>query len=514
MKIKNFIILVLACFIFTNIEAKKKPMPDEILKTVIHNDTEYKMIRTWWKNSKGSYNPTVHVLANNEIILTQKYGNEFSFWEIDGHLFFYEWPSYSMKIYDSQGKQIQSNIKYPNSIRIRNFADIERPLIRFSNAHAESTEGEETEYFSLEGKPLIPIHTKVNSFFKGQKKYYLLSTYNTEGLMDDNFNFIFPVKEKQEIQFDKDSTFFICRNITTTIYNPSTCEILPYTSLDRINGTKLYIVGKNNSFGIYDSEHNSEILPPHYEKILPTSKIKDYVTVGKDNLWGIVNIYGKEIIPINYQSIILNDTHLAIIKRNNNFGIYNMLSSSEIIPPDFEEIEIIDYSLVKYKLNGYWGVMNLDGKEIIPTTRGYTSINYVKGLKKFTYSMYGYKGECNSLGTQLSKIAVPTNNNPSNNTASSTHNHNESTAVSNKASQQQGNQVREYIETVPVQIWQACGSCNGSGQCSVCYGSGWTIGYNGNKRSCTACHGTGKCTSCAGHGGQNVVRYEQRTVYR
>lgn len=97
------------------------------------------------------------------------------------------------------------------------------------------------------------------------------------------------------------------------------------------------------------------------------------------------------------------------------------------------------------------------------------------------------------------------------------HNHSESIVSSNStpaSNQNQGNQVKAYVETVPVQVWQACGGCNGTGQCGVCYGSGWILSYNGGRRSCSACHGTGKCTSCAGHGGQNVVRYEQRTVYR
>lgn len=99
------------------------------------------------------------------------------------------------------------------------------------------------------------------------------------------------------------------------------------------------------------------------------------------------------------------------------------------------------------------------------------------------------------------------------------HNHSESTASSHSTtspSQNQGSQVNEYTETVPVTVWQDCWGCNGSGQCQVCFGSGWTYSnssYNG-KKTCTACHGTGKCTSCAGHGGKNVVKYEQRTVYR
>lgn len=242
---------------------------------------------------------------------------------------------------------------------------------------------------------------------------------------------------------------------------------------------------------------------------------KSIILASNDSKTIVYNLNSGESFSLPYAEIMFSDDNSIIkVKRNGKYGLYDTVKKSEIIYPDFDNVELIEgTNFFKYKLNSYWGVMNTNGKEIIPTTRGYTAINYVKGLKKFTYSMYGYKGECNSLGTQLSKIAVPTNN-TSNNTASSTHNHNGSTATSNSTSQQQGNQVREYIETVPLQVWQACGSCNGSGQCSVCYGSGWTIGYNGNKRSCIACHGTGKCTSCAGHGGQNVVRYEQRTVYR
>lgn len=82
------------------------------------------------------------------------------------------------------------------------------------------------------------------------------------------------------------------------------------------------------------------------------------------------------------------------------------------------------------------------------------------------------------------------------------------------SSQSQGNQVKAYTESVPVQVWQACGGCNGTGQCSTCFGSGWTLNYKSEKQRCITCGGTGKCRSCAGNGGQNVVRYEQRTVYR
>ncbi|MDE6304777.1 MAG: WG repeat-containing protein, partial [Paramuribaculum sp.] len=239
----------------------------------------------------------------------------------------------------------------------------------------------------------------------------------------------------------------------------------------------------------------------------------DYIRVKKGGMWGIMSIDGKEIIPTEYHFIKFGDTNLAIVGRNNNFGLFDLLTHTEIIPPSFEGLEIIDTNLVKYKLNDFWGVMNPNGKEIIPTTRGYTKIDYIKGLKKFTYSMHGFKGECNSLGAQLSKIAVPVNDSSLKNNSSGTLSASTTNEKSDKKSSND-NQVRAYTETVPVQVWQPCGGCNGSGQCGVCFGSGWTLSYNGGKRTCIACHGNGKCTSCAGHGGQNVVRYETRTVYR
>ena len=340
--------------------------------------------------------------------------------------------------------------------------------------------------------------------------------------MDEDLNFIFPVKEHQKIEYVEDSPFFICKNSTTTIFNCSNSEILPYSFIKRINGSYFYIVGDNRLYGVYNSEQNTEIFPLHYEQIHPING-KDWVMVNKSGMCGIMSLYGKEVIPAIYKTIQFGESNFAIVEKNSRFGVYNMQSNSEIISPDFDGIEIIDENLIKYKLNGFWGVMTLNGREIIPTTRGYTDINYIKGLKKYTYSMHGFKGECNSLGRQISKIAVPVNNSPShsskssNSSSSSGNSGNSATNVQSNngpSNNTQGQQVQPYTETVPVQVWQPCGGCNGSGQCQVCYGSGWILGYNGDKRLCTACHGSGKCTSCAGHGGQNVVRYEQRTVYR
>lgn len=47
----------------------------------------------------------------------------------------------------------------------------------------------------------------------------------------------------------------------------------------------------------------------------------------------------------------------------------------------------------------------------------------------------------------------------------------------------------------------SCSQCYGTGNCSICNGSGWMdLSYTGNRKPCTICNGKGKCTSCHGTG--------------
>ena len=68
--------------------------------------------------------------------------------------------------------------------------------------------------------------------------------------------------------------------------------------------------------------------------------------------------------------------------------------------------------------------------------------------------------------------------------------------------------VEHHRDPVPVQEWQQCPACYGSGQCSYvkCGGSGWY--YIGDRAStCGMCHGSGKCSTCAGKGGHYITVY-------
>ena len=65
--------------------------------------------------------------------------------------------------------------------------------------------------------------------------------------------------------------------------------------------------------------------------------------------------------------------------------------------------------------------------------------------------------------------------------------------------------------TYTPQATQSCGICNGVGNCTICYGSGWISNPYINERTpCTACNdqtglkpGRGKCWKCGGAGKKN-----------
>lgn len=204
-----------------------------------------------------------------------------------------------------------------------------------------------------------------------------------------------------------------------------------------------------------------------------------------------------------------NDDILSVQKYG-LWGLYDVKAKRETFAPSFDDIWYhASIRRVRYKLNGFWGIMTLTGQEIIPTTRGYTSISYNNALKRYLYEMYGYKGECDYNGRQLSKIkvATPQNNSTNNNsvsTSSASSRNNSNSSTTTTATTTTSTPVRQLQ---PVQVWNPCLTCGGTGLCIYCQGKGkkW---YGNSYENCVTCHGNMYCTSCYGKKGYYSIEYK------
>lgn len=274
--------------------------------------------------------------------------------------------------------------------------------------------------------------------------------------------------------------------------------------------------------------YEHELYTRDWRLALPRYK---YLWQNKDNqgnfkYWYIQDSYGYEgrldrnwnwIVPLDKRFSEIYETTIAGInyyrcKKGGYWGLFDS-KFNELIAPDYEELGVFDgTNFIKFKLNGFWGVMSLQGRTtrtIIPTTRGYTNISrYVKSQKRFMYEMNGYKGECNHLGQQVSKIKVDTPR-PNTSVVSSSGSSSSSSSSNNNSGNNTTTVVVEHKhDPVPMQVWKQCTGCYGSGMCqSGCGGSGWFTGYSGNSTRCIGCGGSGKCQFCAGQGGHYEVEY-------
>lgn len=180
-----------------------------------------------------------------------------------------------------------------------------------------------------------------------------------------------------------------------------------------------------------------------------------YYIVKEGNQTGLQDVNSNWLIPLGekyYEIAPLIDNYL-LVKKNSKCGLITF-DNREIVPAELDALEKCGTGFLRFKINGFWGVMNYAGKIIIPTDRGYTKIgDYVSFTKRFPYEMDGYKGECNNLGVQVSKIKVATPK-PTNTTTSTSSNSSNSSTSSSKSSSNNNNSNNKTTTVVAVALVQ------------------------------------------------------------
>jgi len=189
----------------------------------------------------------------------------------------------------------------------------------------------------------------------------------------------------------------------TLIPLSSQCSSIYYMAEEGHKG--YFKVKKDDKYGAYDLK-GKEIASPIYESLIYSEGFKHRNSAGEWIALGwMLDNEGKGIRGTK-ESVTYNGKTYYIVSRD---GLYGLTDSNgkEIVAKEMEKIEVAGGNRLKFKQNGSWGLMNFLGRVIIPTSRGYTSIGkYSKTQKTFSYTMYGYKGECNINGRQISKVKV------------------------------------------------------------------------------------------------------------
>jgi len=300
-----------------------------------------------------------------------------------------------------------------------------------------------------------------------------------------------------------DEAFLACKNLSR-ISIPSSVSSIGYDAFTKGIHGGLMTISKdfevnNNTYSIVTEENT-----------IPLGGS----TVRKEMKCGLKDYTGKWTVPLGdkYSEIQYLTDHFIKVKKNNLYGLFS-IEGKEIIPTEMTAIETAGNGYLRYKLNGFWGVMNYAGKIIINTDRGYTSIGDFKTFnKRFSYTMTGYKGECDATGRQISKIKMET---PKQNTSVASSSGSSSSSSSSSNSNSGNNTTTIHVEhhrdPIPVQQWQACFACGGMGTmgCDFCGGSGYK--YIGDRlHRCSRCNTRGEipCNVCYGNKGQYVTVYK------
>ena len=157
------------------------------------------------------------------------------------------------------------------------------------------------------------------------------------------------------------------------------------------------------------------------EKIKEVSSLTTYITVYKDNKWGVIDNKGNVIIDTSYEEMIIipdknKDLFICtydIDYDNQSYKTKVLNSSGKEILTNYEMVEPLENSnnneiwyesdILKYQENGKYGLINYEGKEILPAE--YDNIYCLSGIEKsIIIEKNGKKGlVSNSIG----EIIIP-----------------------------------------------------------------------------------------------------------
>lgn len=197
---------------------------------------------------------------------------------------------------------------------------------------------------------------------KEDKTQYGYIDYNRQVVLDTVFDKIYRINNVEDddniyLITEKDKKVQLYKNNKLLLDND-------YQSINYDEESKLLIVQKDNKYGVLDLE-GKQIMNVEYDSLdIPGQ----YIVASKDGLTKTYNLSGEEQSSSEYASIINteNENYKITIDQNNNYGVISS-NNAVLINNQYSYIQYLygDYFVAGGK-EGKSGVINSNGEEILP----------------------------------------------------------------------------------------------------------------------------------------------------
>ncbi|SMC78341.1 WG repeat-containing protein [Moheibacter sediminis] len=152
-----------------------------------------------------------------------------------------------------------------------------------------------------------------------------------------------------------------------------------------------FIVSKDGKFGVYDT-NGKMVIPMEYKTIRYDEHRRLYFLTHEQNLQGLYIENSKVYLKPEYQAIHTDGTSYITLKKNNKYGLINY-KGVEVLPMIYEEtLYQSTNSNFKVKKDGKYGWVNADGSVLVPAIYDkldnfYDKSSFTKGLLDGKYGI-------------------------------------------------------------------------------------------------------------------------------
>jgi len=129
------------------------------------------------------------------------------------------------------------------------------------------------------------------------------------------------------------------------------------------DSVRFFYTENKNKRMVYNLASGEQKFTTEFELI---ESIGDYFMVARSGRKGLLNHLGKEVVPVEMETIVLNPEGQLSLLKNKKFGLYD-LNQDKIIKPEYERnlVTLNEQYLVAFR-NGQYGIVGWDMKPVTP----------------------------------------------------------------------------------------------------------------------------------------------------